>query len=292
MLSNAVDTEATPHATANDCGFAFAAALSEVTSFLLGRAMALTGQRELAEDLVQETMANAWQARASYAPGTNFKGWLCTILRNEFYSHHRRAWRQAPWCEMFEDSMHTPLGEQIAALDLCDAAYAMNTLPDIQREALVLVGICGFSYKETAMLLGGTLGTVKSRVARARMSVLEVLQTQRQQGGRSRAASSRAFDQWLVELDAFRVLACRLLRTNNTAAYKALAKAPKISMPAPASCERSAPISDRASLLRKQALPHVRAPRESAVSDYGAAGPLPLTRSLEEVVAEALETVD
>ena len=55
----------------------------------------------------------------------------------------------------------------------------MNGLPDPQREALILVGICGFSYEETALLLGGTLGTVKSRVARARISLLNVLQSRR-----------------------------------------------------------------------------------------------------------------
>ena len=148
-------------------GAAFAMDLAELTPFLLARGLSLTGKRELAEDLVQETMANAWQARQSFAPGTNLKAWLCKILRNEFYSHQRRAWRQAPWCTVFEETIPSPPDEQMSAIDLCEAACAMNGLPDPQREALILVGVCGFSYEETALLLNGTLGTVKSRVARA-----------------------------------------------------------------------------------------------------------------------------
>lgn len=194
-------------------GAAFAMDLSELTPFLLARALSLAGKRELAEDLVQETMANAWQARQSFTPGTNLKAWLCKILRNEFYSHQRRAWRQAPWCTVFEETIPSPPGEQMSAIDLCEAACAMNSLPDPQREALILVGVCGFSYEETALLLGGTLGTVKSRVARARMSLLNTLQSRRLRRTKLHPASCTAFGDWLVQLDQLRIAACRLLET-------------------------------------------------------------------------------
>jgi RNA polymerase sigma-70 factor (ECF subfamily) len=194
----------------------------------LARALSLTGKRELAEDLVQETMANAWQARQSFIPGTNLKAWLCKILRNEFYSHQRRAWRQAPWCAMFEETIPSPPGEQLSAIDLCEAACAMNALPDPQREALILVGVCGFSYEETASLLGGTLGTVKSRVARARLSLLNILQSRRLRRMRLHPASCNAFDEWLVQLDQLRLSACEALESPKAEEARKLAVVPKI----------------------------------------------------------------
>lgn len=207
---------------------AFAMDLAELTPFLLARALSLTGKRELAEDLVQETMANAWQARQSFTPGTNLKAWLCKILRNEFYSHQRRAWRQAPWCTVFEETIPSPPGEQMSAIDLCEAACAMNGLPDPQREALILVGVCGFSYEETALLLGGTLGTVKSRVARARISLLNILQSRRLRRTKLHPATCTAFDEWLVQLDQLRISACRILETADGKERPKLAGVPKI----------------------------------------------------------------
>jgi len=209
-------------------GAAFAMDLAELTPFLLARALSLSGKRELAEDLVQETMANAWQARQSFTPGTNLKAWLCKILRNEFYSHQRRAWRQAPWCTVFEETIPSPPGEQMSAIDLCEAACAMNGLPDPQREALILVGVCGFSYEETALLLGGTLGTVKSRVARARISLLNILQSRRLRRTKLHPATCTAFDEWLVQLDQLRITACKILETAGGEERPKLASVPKI----------------------------------------------------------------
>jgi RNA polymerase sigma-70 factor (ECF subfamily) len=209
-------------------GAAFAMDLSEMTPFLLARALSLTGRRELAEDLVQETMANAWQARQSFTAGTNLKAWLCKILRNEFYSHQRRAWRQAPWCTVFEETIPAPPGEQMSAIDLCEAACAMNGLPDPQREALILVGICGFSYEETALLLGGTLGTVKSRVARARLSLLNILQSRRLRRTKLHPATCTAFNEWLIHLDQVRIAACRSLESAGGKERQKLMGVPKI----------------------------------------------------------------
>jgi len=226
MLLQSRECETTPRALPS--GAAFAMDLAELTPFLLARALSLTGKRELAEDLVQETMANAWQARQSFTPGTNLKAWLCKILRNEFYSHQRRAWRQAPWCTVFEETIPSPPGEQMSAIDLCEAACAMNGLPDPQREALILVGVCGFSYEETALLLGGTLGTVKSRVARARISLLSILQSRRLRRTKLHPASCTAFDEWLVQLDQLRIAACRILETPEGEDRPKLMTVPKI----------------------------------------------------------------
>src|SRR5690348_18469889 len=65
--------------------------------FLRAFARSLTGNPESADDLAQETLVKAWQSRDTFIPGTNLKAWLFTILRNQFYSDRRRAWRQAPW---------------------------------------------------------------------------------------------------------------------------------------------------------------------------------------------------
>ena len=248
-------------------GAAFAIDLAELTPFLLARALSLTGKRELAEDLVQETMANAWQARQSFTLGTNLKAWLCKILRNEFYSHQRRAWRQAPWCTVFEETIPSPPGEQMAAIDLCEAACAMNGLPDPQREALILVGVCGFSYEETARLLGGTLGTVKSRVARARISLLNILQSRRLRRTKLHPATCTAFDQWLIQLDQLRVAACQMLETAGSKERPKLAGVPKIplratnngnTIPPHAPTERAAGGDDTYAALGSPAEPALR----------------------------------
>lgn len=222
-----------------NAGAAFAVDLAELSPFLLARALSLACKRELAEDLVQETMANAWQARRSFIPGTNLKAWLCKILRNEFYSHQRRAWRQAPWCTTFEETIPSPGNEQLSAIDLCEAACAMNALPDPQREALILVGVCGFSYEETALLLGGTLGTVKSRIARARISLMNVLRSRRLRRAKLYPATCNAFDHWLVELDQLRIAACRLLEAGVGQRPRRLPPVPKIPLRAAAAPDQN-----------------------------------------------------
>lgn len=263
-------------------GAAFAMDLSEMTPFLLARALSLSGKRELAEDLVQETMANAWQARQSFTPGTNLKAWLCKILRNEFYSHQRRAWRQAPWCTVFEETIPSPPGEQMSAIDLCEAACAMNGLPDPQREALILVGVCGFSYEETALLLGGTLGTVKSRVARARLSLLNILQSRRLRRTKLHPATCTAFNEWLVHLDQLRIAACRNLESASGKEHQKLMAVPKIPLRANSTATAQPPRSAEQAALEDDAYEALGSPppvapvsvRNRLADLRGLAGPL------------------
>src|SRR3954468_19536067 len=75
----------------------FKTELLGLVPFLRAFARSLTGNQEAADDLAQETLVKAWQSRSTFIPGTNLKAWLFTILRNQFYSNRRRAWRQAPW---------------------------------------------------------------------------------------------------------------------------------------------------------------------------------------------------
>src|SRR4030081_93385 len=98
----------------------FEADLAELLPFLRSFARSLSGKRELAEDLIQETLAKAWQSRRSFAPGTNLKAWLFTILRHEFCSYRRRAWRESPWDAALMEAVAGPTGEQRWAVELSD----------------------------------------------------------------------------------------------------------------------------------------------------------------------------
>ncbi len=128
-----------------------------------------------ADDLVQETLVKAWNSRESFTPGTNFRAWLFTILRNVYFSQHRKLRREVDDPdEQYQNSLAVP-PEQYGYLDLADFRTALARLPPDQREALVLVGAEGFSYEEAAEICGCAVGTIKSRVNRARTRLVEVL---------------------------------------------------------------------------------------------------------------------
>jgi RNA polymerase sigma-70 factor (ECF subfamily) len=125
--------------------------------------------------MAQEALAKAWRSRDSFEPGTNLKAWLFTILRNEFCSHARRGWRETHWDSDKGESIAAPANEQEWAMYLSDAARALGGLSNGQREALILVGAGGFSYEDAAEICGTAMGTVKSRVARARIALSKIL---------------------------------------------------------------------------------------------------------------------
>ena len=143
--------------------------------FLRAFARSLTGNQEGADDLAQETLVKAWQSRATFIPGTNLKAWLFTILRNQFYSDRRRAWRQAPWDQDAAERIPGGGEDQVHSAELSDTVRALRCLSDEQREALILVGAGGFSYEDAAAICKCAVGTVKSRVARARKALMEIL---------------------------------------------------------------------------------------------------------------------
>jgi RNA polymerase sigma-70 factor (ECF subfamily) len=143
--------------------------------FLRAFARSLTGNPESADDLAQETLVKAWQSRETFIPGTNLKAWLFTILRNQFYSDRRRAWRQAPWDQESAERIPGSHDDQNWAAELSDTTRALRCLSDEQREALILVGAGGFSYEDAASICNCAVGTVKSRVARARKALMTLL---------------------------------------------------------------------------------------------------------------------
>ncbi len=131
--------------------------------------------RNLGEDMAQETLTRAWKARGSYRPGTQMKAWLFTILRNEYTSHQRRAWRQVEWDQDAAERIAAPpLGQWIS--ELSDVQRALFRLPAKQREALLLVGAEACSYERAAKIAAAPIGTMKSRVTRARAKLMKILE--------------------------------------------------------------------------------------------------------------------
>ena len=138
-------------------------------------AVSLSHNSDKADDLVQETLVKAWDKQSSFQPGTNLKAWLFTILRNEFYSQMRKRGREVQDSEGTMTARLAVHPSQHGTLDLKDFRAALDTLPEDQREAIILIGASGFSYEEAAEICGCAVGTIKSRVSRARVRLQEVL---------------------------------------------------------------------------------------------------------------------
>lgn len=141
------------------------------------RAFAISLCRDaiFADDLVQETIVKAWSNFDKFAPGSNMRAWLFTILRNTFFSGKRKTKREVS----DPDGIHTAsLYEKPAhdgRLALADFRVAFDKLTPEQREVLILVGASGFSYEEAAEMTGVAVGTVKSRASRARQKLCDLL---------------------------------------------------------------------------------------------------------------------
>ncbi|MEM9970352.1 MAG: RNA polymerase sigma factor [Pseudomonadota bacterium] len=138
-------------------------------------AISLTGNWALADDMVQDAIVKAWTRIDSYEQGTNMRAWLFTILRNTFYSHHRKARREVSDSEGELSASLAQKPDHDGRLQLRDFNEAFATLSVEQREALVLVGAGGFSYEEAAETCGVAVGTIKSRVNRARARLAELM---------------------------------------------------------------------------------------------------------------------
>lgn len=139
-------------------------------------AMSLTRDSSSADDLVQDTIVKAWTNMDKFQPGTNLRAWLFTILRNTFYSAHRKSRREVSDVDGILAQRQATKPEHDGRLALNDFRAAFEKLPDEQREALILVGASGFSYDEAAAMTGVAVGTVKSRANRGRRRLAELLQ--------------------------------------------------------------------------------------------------------------------
>jgi len=139
-------------------------------------ARTLTGDPTAADDLAQDAMIKAWDARASFEIGTNMKAWTFMILRNQFYSEKRRSWRQTQLDQESAERTLVAVDDPSAPIALDELRLGLAMLPSEQREALVLVGAGGFAYEEAAAICGCAVGTVKSRVSRARRALQLILE--------------------------------------------------------------------------------------------------------------------
>ncbi|HET9459953.1 MAG TPA: sigma-70 family RNA polymerase sigma factor [Sphingomicrobium sp.] len=149
--------------------------LAAVIPHLRAFGRSLSGSRDLADDLVQETLLKAWAARKRFQAGTNMRAWTFIILRNLFLSQMRRARFKGEWDEITASKILAAPASQDRHVELADMQRALMHLPQPQREALVLVGAGGFAYEEAAEICGCAVGTIKSRVARGRVALEQLL---------------------------------------------------------------------------------------------------------------------
>ncbi len=138
-------------------------------------AISLCGNIDRADDLVQETLLRALSHIDSFEPGTNMPAWLFTILRNLFRSEYRKRRREVEDADgRYADTLKSH-PEQTGRVEFEEFRTALAKLPPDQREALILVGASGFSYEDAASICGCAVGTIKSRVNRARTRLADLL---------------------------------------------------------------------------------------------------------------------
>ena len=138
-------------------------------------AVSMTHDETAAEDVVQDALMRAWRGRRGFVAGTNLEAWLFTITRNAFLSSVRKHGRELSDTDGERAARLTVIPEQGGRVDLTDASEALSRLPACMREALMLVAVESVSYEDAAAIMGCRIGTVKSRVWRARRQLAEAL---------------------------------------------------------------------------------------------------------------------
>jgi len=149
--------------------------LEAVIPHLRAFARGLCGRPDMADDLVQEAMMKAWAAQDRFEPGTSMRAWTFVILRNAYLTDMRRNRFRGEYDEGVAERILTAPAGQEEPIHLSDMHRALLTLPPERREALLLVGAGGFSYEEAAEICGCAIGTIKSRVGRARAALNDML---------------------------------------------------------------------------------------------------------------------
>ena len=139
-------------------------------------AISLTRNGSLADDMVQDTLVKAWTNIEKFEVGTNMRAWLFTILRNTYYSSRRKSKREVADVDgIFTEGLAEKPAHD-GHMQMTDFRKALGKLKVEQREALLLIGASGFSYEEAAAMCGVAVGTIKSRVNRARAQLSELME--------------------------------------------------------------------------------------------------------------------
>jgi RNA polymerase sigma-70 factor, ECF subfamily len=147
----------------------------EAIPHLRAFAISLSGNITYADDLVQTALMRELEYLDKFQPGTSMQAWLFTILRNQFYTERRRKRREVEDPEGTMAGNLAVLPGQCARLDFTDMLAALARLSVEQREALLLVAAEGVSYEEAAQICGTNIGTIKSRINRARTRLAELM---------------------------------------------------------------------------------------------------------------------
>jgi RNA polymerase sigma-70 factor (ECF subfamily) len=177
--------------SADETKAALLAAIPRLRAF----AVSLCGRQDRADDLVQEALVKAWANLGSFAPGSNMAAWLYTILRNEFYTEFRKRRREVADSDGTHAAKLVTHASQESHMQFLDFREAMARLPHDHREALILVGASGLSYEEAAGICKCAVGTMKSRVNRARVRLAGLL-------AESAHASTGPDNAWQAAVDA------------------------------------------------------------------------------------------
>lgn len=171
------DTLAKPaSSTPNTDEATFKAELAAAIPSLRAYGRSLSGSADTADDLVQETMLKAWAARDRFVAGSSMRAWTHVILRNVYFSMARRSRFKGEWNPIAAELLLAVGPDQEAHIALGDLQRALMQLPVEQREALVLIGAGGLNCEEVAAISQCAVGTVKSRVSRARTALAQLLE--------------------------------------------------------------------------------------------------------------------
>ncbi|WP_017931141.1 sigma-70 family RNA polymerase sigma factor [Robiginitomaculum antarcticum] len=189
------DSEETPEYNEDE----FRAELTALIPHLRAFSRSLCGNAALADDVAQDALLKAWNARERYRPGSNLKAWTFTILRNQFYSIKRRSWRATSLEPEVAEQTIVATADVEQSVRLNELRRGLDMLQDDQRDALILVGASGLSYEEAAEICDCAVGTIKSRVSRARKNLEIIMDSGHFDGEADGVSALDAMDTILAE---------------------------------------------------------------------------------------------